>query len=91
MSQPIPVTVTRYQCPHCRSTRSKKQAAANHIARCWRNPEVRGCKTCIHLTPSEEGPFPGHPGWPQGCNEGRDITASLVTDCPYWADTESAD
>lgn len=45
MSQPIAVTVTRHQCPHCRVTRATKKSAADHIARCSRNPAVRDGQT----------------------------------------------
>lgn len=49
MSEPIPFRVTRYRCPHCPRTGSGKARVAEHMARCWRNPAVRGCKTCRHF------------------------------------------
>ncbi|MFF8422976.1 hypothetical protein [Streptomyces sp. NPDC015680] len=83
VSLPIPVVVTRHQCPHCRTTRAKKAAAAAHIARCWQNPDARACKTCAHFTPADpDGPYPEHPGWPEQCEAGRSITSGLVTACP---------
>ncbi|WP_399559233.1 hypothetical protein OH809_45510 (plasmid) [Streptomyces sp. NBC_00873] len=84
---PIPVVVTRHQCPHCRITRAKKAAAVAHIGRCWQNPAARGCKTCVHFVPPEEGPYPEHPGWPEGCEADRDISEGLVTGCPQWQTT----
>lgn len=82
---PIPVVVTRHQCPFCRITRAKRAAIVAHIARCWRNPAARGCKTCEHFEPADpDGPYPEHPGWPEGCAQEHDLTAGLQADCPSW-------
>jgi hypothetical protein len=89
VSLPIPVVVTRHQCPYCRRTWSKSAAATAHIARCWHNPAARSCKTCQHFTPADsDGPYPEHPGWPEDCEDGRDITAGLPVGCPQWTPTE---
>ncbi|MEU8682940.1 hypothetical protein [Streptomyces sp. NPDC048611] len=85
MTQPVPLVVTRHQCPHCGRTWAKKAAATAHITRCWRNPATRSCKTCRHFAPPEEGPYPEHPGWPEQCDEGRSLTGGLHTGCPLWA------
>lgn len=89
-AQPLPVAVTRYQCPHCRRTRSKQAAAAAHIARCWQNPDARGCKTCTHFDQEQSGGdcFPGrscncNDGW-ERCTAGLSIENGLVIDCPRW-------
>lgn len=87
---PIPVVVTRYQCPHCRTTRAKRQATEAHIGRCWKNPAARGCKTCTHYEPPEDGPYPEHPGWPEGCTAERDLGAGLHINCPLWEEPTSA-
>ena len=84
MTEPVLITVKRYQCPHCSRTHSKKAAATAHIARCWRNPDTKSCKTCRHLTPPEEGPYPEHPGWPEQCDVKRSLTNGLRTGCPLW-------
>ncbi|MFD7185525.1 hypothetical protein ACFV90_36885 [Streptomyces sp. NPDC059904] len=81
---PIPVVVTRHQCPFCRITRAKKQAMAAHIARCWTNPAARACKTCVRFEPAEEGPYPEHPGFPAGCEAGWPIDNRLKSDCRDW-------
>lgn len=49
MTAPIAVRVTRYQDPWCGRTHSSRRRAVEHMARCWRNPDVRGCKTCRHF------------------------------------------
>ncbi len=62
---PLVIQVTRYQCPHCRQSRSKKTAAIAHIGRCWKNPAVRACKTCQHHLPaysSDDGHHPDFSG-----------------------------
>lgn len=80
---PIALTVTRYRCPFCTRSRAKRVATEQHIARCWHNPEVRACKTCVHYEPPQEGPYPEHPGWPEGCAAGV-TTPGIATDCPQW-------
>ncbi|MEU8829394.1 hypothetical protein [Streptomyces sp900116325] len=81
---PIPLVVTRHQCPHCRRTWAKPAAATAHIGRCWKNPAASGCKTCTHFVPPEEGPYLGDPGWPEDCGVGRDLRNGLVIHCPLW-------
>lgn len=63
MAEPIPFTVTRYRCPTCPRTGSSKARIAEHHARCWTNPEARGCKTCKHF----DGPVPE---WGDACDLG---------------------
>jgi endogenous inhibitor of DNA gyrase (YacG/DUF329 family) len=85
MTTAIRLKVVRYQCPHCRRTHSKKQAAELHIARCWYNPAARACKTCVHFTPEDpDGPYPEHPGWREQCEQGRKLLSGLHTECPMW-------
>jgi hypothetical protein len=91
-AQPIPVTVTRHQCPHCRRTWAKQPAATAHIARCWKNPDVRSCKTCTHF--DEGGDACGcEPGcnWggspiPPSCDAGMKLPDDYqpVINCPLW-------
>lgn len=83
-AQPITFPTVRHQCPYCRRTWAKREAAAVHIARCWHNPQARGCKTCVHFVPPCEGPYPQHPGWPEECDAGR-TDPGLHTDCPLWS------
>ncbi|MGW1290054.1 hypothetical protein ACWD4N_42195 [Streptomyces sp. NPDC002586] len=92
-SAAIPVTVTRYQCPHCCRTRAKQAAAAAHIARCWQNPAVRACKTCEHYDPGGDacGCEPGC-NWgaaepiPPSCDAGVPLPENYLPaiDCPFW-------
>lgn len=85
MTTAIRLKVVRYQCPHCHRTHSKKQAAEQHIARCWNNPAARACKTCEHYTAADaDGPYPEHPGWPEQCEQGRKLLSGLHTGCPLW-------
>jgi hypothetical protein len=74
MPEPIPFTVTRHRCPFCPRTGSSKARATDHIARCWSNPETRGCKTCAHFEKYAGGPtcFPGRPC---DCNDGYEQCA----------------
>lgn len=90
---PIPVTVLRYACPHCSRSRSKRQATAEHIARCWQNPEVRSCKSCVHFEPAQSygDCEPGRPcdcgNEPAFCAAGVDLPdrdQMPVTNCPQW-------
>lgn len=85
MTTAVRIKVVRYQCPHCSRTHSKKAAAEAHIARCWNNPDARGCKTCRHFIPECEGPYPQHPPFPEECEQGRKLLSGLHTGCPLWA------
>ena len=75
---PIAVKVTRYQCPHCRMTRANKNAAARHIARCFKNPAARGCKTCAAFSPADGIDCR------ELCDEGQDIKSGIKMHCPLW-------
>ena len=88
MSAALAVTVTRHQCPHCRRTWAKRAAAVAHVARCWQNPAARGCKTCAHFTPPEEGPYPEHPGFPEQCEAGQSLADGLRAGCRVWEKRE---
>lgn len=91
---PIPVVVTRHQCPHCRRTHSKKAAAVAHIGRCWHNPDNRTCKGCRHFEPGYASTSQCIPG--RDCNCGDvdtecragvdlpDFDQLPVTNCPKW-------
>lgn len=68
MSEPIPVRVTRYRCPFCSRTRSNKSRTREHIARCWENPDAKGCMTCRHFLPGDGADFAtGYPGSEESC------------------------
>jgi hypothetical protein len=81
---PVAIRVTRYACPLCHRSHGKKAACTAHIARCWLNPDARACKTCIHYTPSEAGPYPEHPGWDEQCGLDIDLSSGLKVGCPAW-------
>lgn len=81
MTEPLVLQVTRYKCPFCTRSRSKRDAITAHIARCWYNPQARSCKTCVHYEAREDGPYPEHPGFPETCGAERDLNAGLVTGC----------
>lgn len=83
--RPIQVPVWRYLCPFCRRGRSTAKAASAHIARCFKNPEARACKTCAAYQPPESGDYEtNYPGCPEGCDGGRDISEGLLIGCPIW-------
>lgn len=83
---PEPVMVRRFRCPHCGHSRAKETAAKAHMARCWQNPAVRACKSCVHFMPESEGPYAEHPPIPEECAVGA-WPAGVefpVVDCPSW-------
>lgn len=71
--KPIPIRVLRHACPHCGRTHSRPSRAREHMARCWQNPEAKGCKTCKHFEPygAEHG---------DDCAQGVDLTGHRA--CP---------
>lgn len=84
-AETIPVTVVRHQCPHCRATRAHKVAARRHVARCYRNPAVRSCRTCEHHIPAD---FDEHAGPAAEACDARPYQEQPKTfpavDCPLW-------
>ena len=92
-AEPIVVKVTRYRCPFCSRSWSQRKRAADHVARCWRNPAVRACKTCVYFQPYhwEGEPVPGIPGavgcteYPEACGRHEDLREGLRSGCPLWS------
>jgi len=97
---PIALTVTRYRCPFCTRSRSRKAATVEHISRCWHNPEVRACLTCDHYDAGGDacGCEPGcnwgnsgHPYHPScGANLPLGENDRPVSGCPQWQTREEA-
>lgn len=91
-STPEPITVKRYRCPHCGTSRAKEGAARAHMARCWHNPNVRACKTCIHFEPGQAAggcwgdPYCNCPEVPEYCaiSQWPSGVSFPVVDCPSW-------
>jgi hypothetical protein len=88
-SEPIPRRVLRHYCPHCGKSRSARTAAVNHIARCFKNPAAKSCRTCACYQPVEQPEYsdygrPSYPGCPEGCDAGVNIEAGPVTNCALW-------
>lgn len=48
MTLPIAFVTTRHRCPHCRKSYAHAKTAAQHMTRCFTNPDARSCKTCTH-------------------------------------------
>jgi hypothetical protein len=96
-SAPVPLTVVRWQCPHCRRTSSKKATTQAHIGRCWHNPGNRGCKTCAYFEPAGGGAEcePGRPcrcnDYPESCAvEAASAENIPTTGCPAWQPTQES-
>ena len=84
----IAFKTTRYRCPFCSRSYSRRTSASKHIDRCWSNPEVRGCKTCIWHIVHDPEPDVGLPG-DEFCNaaDHHDLTDGLRVNCPSYAPT----
>ncbi|MFF7476639.1 hypothetical protein [Streptomyces sp. NPDC008092] len=79
---PMPVVVSRHQCPFCRRyTRASITQVQDHMTRCWQNPGLACCKTCVH---HQDGSHPEddesclHPAGPE------DGYLFPVLHCPLW-------
>lgn len=92
MSQPVLIVVKRWKCPHCSRSRSRQSATAEHITRCWFNPDNQTCKTCVNFQPAISGGCYGDPqcncpDQPQQCFAGielPEVGGDMVTGCPKW-------
>lgn len=85
---PIPIVVTRHQCPYCYRTRAKRSAIVEHMQRCWYNPAAKACKTCINYYPGDNG-CEGDPycncASPESCSvRGIDLNGTLRVHCDQW-------
>jgi hypothetical protein len=85
---PLPVVVTRHQCPFCRRyTRADLRQVQDHMTRCWNNPALRCCKNCTHH--QEASGTPGSPDeWLESCThpdgpECEDYQFPVLH-CPLW-------
>jgi hypothetical protein len=94
--EPVAIRVTRFRCPFCRRSSSRKAGIRLHITRCWRNPAARACGSCRHYIPAEGGGrMIGDPGTDLGCAIGcethetdpdadGDGIKRTVRGCPGW-------
>ncbi|MEV0016621.1 hypothetical protein [Streptomyces tendae] len=98
--QPVPLLVTRHQCPHCRRyTRAKRERVEQHMPRCWSNPDLRTCKTCVHFEPGQPSascwgdPYCNCPEVPDECAVGAwpDGVPYPMTNCPSWTARKGVD
>jgi hypothetical protein len=92
MTEPVKTTVIRWKCPYCNRHRAKRAAMTEHIARCWKTPATKTCRTCVHLTVWPRGEY-CFPGRPCSCNdESRCCETGVqmpedgtpVVGCPEW-------
>ncbi|MEV8610200.1 hypothetical protein AB0383_20125 [Amycolatopsis sp. NPDC051373] len=90
MTLPIELQVTRFKCPFCPKSYSKRTPAQAHIDRCWTNPGARSCKTCVHrIEPDEDYGYVTD----EGCQVGVElptlehrvgVVTTLPILCPKW-------
>lgn len=86
---PVPFTVTRYRCPACSRTGSSRKQIANHMVRCWLNPDAKACKTCALYRPDTSEGDVGYLS-PEYCAVGLEFPEdqlgrpTLAVGCPKW-------
>lgn len=94
MSEPIPVRVTRYRCPHCARSHSSKYRCRLHIGRCWQNQDAKGCMTCRHFLPGDSADYAtGYPGSEESCQrlvslDGRPQCETCIGEGVVWVGDE---
>jgi hypothetical protein len=90
---PTPVVVSRHQCPFCRRfTRASIAQVRDHMTRCWQNPGLRCCKTCVHHQDASGTPG-GIDEWLEACTnpDGPEYEEYRfpVLHCPLWQSKEA--
>ncbi|WP_280244979.1 hypothetical protein [Nocardia abscessus] len=97
MADPVAYTVVRHRCVFCRYSRTRRATVADHIERCWHNPQTRTCRTCASFVPAGAGRdcVPGRPcscdDTDAFCEEGVTLPADglPVIACPRWNSKET--
>lgn len=92
MADLIEYVATRWRCPHCRRSYTRRGTALAHEAQCWESPEYRHCRGCAHLRESPANGFTD-----PTCMKGEDPcaaysttefgevwTGDYVAHCPLW-------
>jgi hypothetical protein len=80
--------VSRHQCPFCRRfTRADLRQVTDHMTRCWQNPVLACCKTCVHH--QDASGTPGEPDeWLESCTHPKgpehEDYRFPVLHCPLW-------
>ena len=73
---------TRWRCPACRRSYSRRGTAVNHQAVCARDPDNRSCRTCVH------NPYPDY-DYSDQCEAGEmpfdPFTGKPKLHCLSWA------
>lgn len=89
--EPEKIRVTRYRCTHCGRSHSTRARALDHIGRCWSNPGVRACRTCVHHVVDTSEPDVGYVS-PERCAASAeiDLSSGIRTNCPLWASVGGA-
>jgi hypothetical protein len=90
---PMPLVVSRHQCPFCRRyTKANLAQVQDHMTRCWLNPGLRCCKTCVHHQDAS-GTLGGVDEWLESCThpEGpeHEDYSFPVLHCPLWQPKEA--
>lgn len=94
-AEPVKVQVTRWRCPCCGRSHSGRARAREHMGRCWLNPAVRSCKTCVNFDPGSNGcgTYDCNCASGESClrgltvhlpNETRPNSFLFPVDCPLW-------
>lgn len=86
-AEPKVITVKRFVCQFCNRGHSTRKAAEQHIARCWKSPAVRGCKTCARFTVARDEDGVGYRGTEYCTALDIDLSEGLRTGCPEWGAT----
>lgn len=90
---PVELRVTRWKCPFCARSWSRKGRTVEHAELCWKNPAARSCGTCRNYDDGSLGGWE-EPGCPPSCAAGCDVwvTPDGFTDlnvhprlCDKWA------
>lgn len=88
--EPKAIRVWRFVCPGCKRSASRREVIADHLTRCWKNPDNRACPTCAHFDrgrccrgASDECGCGGQDTW--ACAAGVPLsTGSPVVGCELW-------
>jgi len=85
--------VTRYHCGYCKKVMANKYAMKKHEDKCWYNPELKACFTCLEYNRDNRDVNPNCEHHDQLLHKKSSVPPENIeqllfytSQCPFWID-----